>query len=502
MSTNDNPLETEVKLVADPDALAGVLRRVPFAHAKSRSRVEHTTYFDTSEHSLRKRGLSLRLRRSGDAIVQTLKRVGGTVSIVGQREEWEWTVAGEEIALAPLTAVANRTGAPANLYENVRPIFATEIDRRAFVLTLDGGATKVEAVIDEGVVVADGRREPVCEVELEVKQGTVGPVFELALALVRDNGLRIGAESKADRGYRLLGADIATRTEEARSATIAKNARVGEALSTLSATALNAFVTDMPAARSGNVEAVHQMRVALRRVRSILVLFGPCLEPEATRGFTAAIRKMGADLGNARDWDVFAQSILDQAACDGVDEELLLPLRFETEKRREEAHAKVVRLIDGPRPTRMVLGLEGWLANGHWRGDGVKDDYVAKVLPDLLDRLSHKVKKRGKGLTKLSAPELHPLRKSVKKLRYAAEACTAIYGSKPVSRWVDGCKKLQALLGDINDATMAIRLLDALDSSEAARKAMRDWRDARIHKIRRKLARAWRKLEEQNRFWR
>lgn len=245
------------------------------------------------------------------------------------------------------------------------------------------------------------------------------------------------------------------------------------------------------------------MRVALRRLRTVLVLLSPYLEANAKERFSAATREMGAVLGTARDWDVFAIETLSDVARAGAGEAVLSELRGAVAAPRQEAHAAVRRLVDGPRPTRWVFGLETWITSGEWRGGECRDDgeKIHAVLPDLLDRLRQKVKKRGRRLSKLSASELHPLRKSIKKLRYAAESCTRLYDAEAVKAYVNVCKNLQSLLGDINDAAVSVRLLAVMEPSPQAQAVVLDWRNRRCAHARPKLGPAWDKFRDASTFW-
>ena len=67
------------------------------------------------------------------------------------------------------------------------------------------------------------------------------------------------------------------------------------------------LMANQPAAVAGDIEGVHQMRVAIRRLRAALVLFRPRLEPHAEARLTEALRSLGRIFGEARDWDVFCQ---------------------------------------------------------------------------------------------------------------------------------------------------------------------------------------------------
>lgn len=495
------PTETEINLLVDSGARAEIRRHPVFARAKPHERHEITTYFDTDELALLERGFTLRIRKSGRRVTQTLKQTQAGAGTVGQRREWEWPLATAMVDPRPLAQIAADVQGLDGAFALALPKFVTDIRRRAYSFDLEDGTT-IEAAFDHGFVAAGSRREAIDELELEIKAGPPAPAYRLARDLAQVGGVRIGTESKADRGYRLLAGRL-PRAQKSRLAEIPDGADLQEALGLLIGAALAHFTANMAAARAGDVEGVHQTRVALRRVRTALVLFGPYLERIAKSRFSAETRKMGAILGAARDWDVFVLEVLTRAAHDGVEMATILPLRQAAVKPRRDAHAAVERLIDGVRPTHWALGLEAWVAGGDWRRGDRSDgsDDICSALPRLLDRIRRKVRKRGRHIHKLSAADLHPLRKSLRKLRYSAEACGALYDRKHVRAYVKHCKNLQKLLGTINDATTAGRLIEQLCSTPPAFDVMLDWRDAHQAQALARLGPAWDKFNDCKPFW-
>jgi CHAD domain-containing protein len=284
------------------------------------------------------------------------------------------------------------------------------------------------------------------------------------------------------------------------------DASLQEAIATAAGGAVSQFRTNTAPAEAGNAEGIHQMRVALRRLRSIFVLFAPCCDHKATRHLNMAIREMGAPLGIARDWDVFAIQTLPQAMKDDVGEDLLAELARMAQIRREKAHAMVRRLIHGEPLSVLVRDIEIWVTEGKWRtaGSEAATTPVLQLLPALLDRMLRKVEKRAKALSHLSAKELHPLRKSIKKLRYSAEDAAVLFKRKRVDDFVKQCKTLQALLGEINDAATTARFIEELGNagkSEGAC-ALLAWNERRCAHARSRLAPAWHKFHSADPFWR
>jgi triphosphatase len=500
------PTETEIKLVFEPGLREEIEQYPAFAGAvrTARPRREVTTYFDTDDLLLHRHGYSLRIRKGGHGIVQTLKQASDDSMIVHRRNEWEWNLKNSHLVLQPVQKLISQSGLNGDL-GYPKPRIVTDILRRRYEIMRDG--CEIEAVIDEGVVRAGTREEPIHEVEVEVKRGPFGPACRLALELVEQGGLRFGAESKAERGYRLL-TGCGTPPAKTQGTPFPPNATLNAALRWTIGAALNGFVANLPAARAGHPEGVHQSRVALRRARSALVLYAPCLDPCGQKQFSNAIRELGAVLGAVRDWDVFIDETLCAAAGAGVPANWIAALKEPAEAQRRKARSAVAESLDSKAPAVLVLGLEAWIGDCQWATNLPQPSHapVRKIMPDLLDRLADKVHHRGRHLSRRSASELHPLRKSIKKLRYSAETTSQLYSRKRVNCYVDACKKLQTVLGTINDARVSLRLLSEIAPADcaalaAAAVAVQKWNTGRQSKTRSDLEKAWRRLKGEEPFW-
>jgi inorganic triphosphatase YgiF len=190
-------LERELKLAIAPRAVREAARalRLP-----SRRRVLQSIYFDTPRSELRRRRMALRLRRDGERWVQTLKAERRP----GERYEWETPVASSALELSrlPRAAIRRATGvALSSIADRLRPLFETRFTRR--VRMLSAGEARIELALDRGYVRAGRRRAAICEIELELKAGTMRTLRRVAAALAKRFSLVPLSESKAARGYRL-----------------------------------------------------------------------------------------------------------------------------------------------------------------------------------------------------------------------------------------------------------------------------------------------------------
>lgn len=165
------------------------------------------TYYDTPQLLLNQRKVALRLREHKGHYIQTLKTKGQSVGGLHQRGEWEWEVC--EPRLYPELLAGTAFPAEVSVAE-LAPIFRTDFERTTVLL--QRGATCIELALDEGWVMAGEHRAPILEVELELKQGGVTELFDLAQELAREVPVWLSDISKAERGYR-LGSALISQSE-------------------------------------------------------------------------------------------------------------------------------------------------------------------------------------------------------------------------------------------------------------------------------------------------
>ena len=508
MRTAPPPSEIELKLRLPPGSHAALERLPVLQAARAEKRREVTTYFDTEDHALAARGFSLRVRASGDRRVQTLKLDVSDGGAAGRRGEWEWPITSDQPELDHLAETPARA-IVAELAGRLRPLFATEIDRCARVLRLDG-KTEVEASIDRGAIVADTRREPVDELELELKAGSLAPLYRFAIDLHEAVPMQIARESKAARGYRLR-AGSAPRASHAAKLDLSPDTPANVALRDIIASGLRQITDNVAAADAADPEGIHQLRVGLRRLRSALVMFRPLLEPHASALFEDELRQLGRVFGARRDRDVLCLEILPEAARwrDGWVAGWVDRLRPLAEADRAASLAPAQEALRSAGLTSLVLGLAAWCEDGleqpRLLGETRTRRRLDKVAPALLDRLAGKVARRRRHL---DTPErLHKLRRSLKKLRYATEFVGGTAKTKAVRRYRQHCKTLQKLLGTINDAHTTRRLVAGLIDARStelapAVAALASWSNRRESKALKRLDTALDDFRAAKPFWR
>lgn len=192
------PTELEVKLTVAPDQLRSIgdwLLRQP--QTGSGESVElRNCYFDTPEAALNRQQIALRIRRSGERFIQTLKTRGEYNAGLHQREEREWPLADAALDLAVLsqTKLARQVD-----LTQLMPVFETNFTRQ--IIWIEDGQATIECALDAGVVVAGNRSRPLHELELELKAGDPHQLMVWARAVAQHSPVFLNLISKAEQGY-------------------------------------------------------------------------------------------------------------------------------------------------------------------------------------------------------------------------------------------------------------------------------------------------------------
>ena len=260
-------------------------------------------------------------------------------------------------------------------------------------------------------------------------------------------------------------------------------------------------------------EFLHQMRVALRRLRSALSAFSSALPQAAREPVAKDLKWLGGALGPARDWDVFMTETLP-----GMREALgaragLDTLTAECERLRSEAQRRTRRTIRSPRYHRVVTATASWLSLQDWRvhadGDSAArlDAPIRGFAQAELERRYERVRKRGRKLGQLTGDELHKLRIAVKKMRYSIDFFASLFEGEAVGALRSRLSRLQDVLGTINDAATSGRLAEgALGDTRAAAAAeargiLLGWGAGSADALRGELDRRWKAFRRSETFW-
>ncbi|MGB9110801.1 MAG: inorganic triphosphatase, partial [Telluria sp.] len=307
-------MEAEIKLALG-SASAAQVRKIgalqPPAGAKAQEAEHLDRYFDTADFTLWQHGYALRVRSAGMRHVQTLKGGGSVVAGLHRRVELESDVASDapdralfarQLAEA-LPALAKQFGKHEVALE---PVFVNKTRRVSWMLALDDGV-QVECALDTGELQRGDRAIQVRELELEMRDGDPARLYALARQVHEALPVRIENISKAERGYALAGA-VSPRAVKAAPVALKRKASMGEALAAILRNCLEQMQANEGGVLAGEMESLHQMRVGLRRLRAAMAMVKDLAQLPAP--LAADLEWLAGELGDARNWDVFIESLL------------------------------------------------------------------------------------------------------------------------------------------------------------------------------------------------
>lgn len=540
--------EIELKFRIPAARLAAVRRAVATRSAVLEPLV--AVYFDTPGEHLAQARVALRLRREASGWVQTLKAEGATamqrlehnVLLPGAGPQrpaldlarHDGSPAGAVLArvLADARAEA-RTAARADARADARaeaptPLragasaaalterYATEVQRTRRVLR-HGGAL-IELALDEGHISAGaaGNLEralcTVCEIEFELLRGPPQALLDLAGRWVDRFGLMLDVRSKSERGHRLAQGQLASPPSHARPLKLSRQASTAQALAAMLANALGQVLANASqmADEHSQPEHLHQLRVGLRRLRSVLHVFAPLAAP-AESSLAPRLTALFTQLGAARDQDAMAEWLwpaLQAAGAPAFDHRAGLPAGRPADL-AADLTTDLTKLLRAPATQRLWLALLGACQPVH---EAVPDPTAAPPAsappPSLrqqlrrpLRRLYRQVQRDAARFDQLDDAARHRLRRRIKRLRYTTELSAALWPAKAVAQLLRGLARAQAPLGEFNDTVVAQAHCQALAAHDARAWFAVGWLSGRRQALAPVCAQALTKLAKRPGCW-
>jgi triphosphatase len=424
-----------------------------------------TVYFDTQDFELRRSGISLRIRKTGDRYVQTIKLAEHGSAGYFDRPEWQTDVSGFHPDLAAARATGLKTFRMKHLSNAVSTVFEIRVRRTTYVIS-DGGA-QLELALDQGRVVSKGRSAGFFELEIEVQQGKKDDLFRAARAIGQVAPLRLGFLTKNDRGYALVQGNQQD-VYRAGETPLRPKMTAEVAFRLIARECLRQLVANVPATLQGNREALHQMRVAIRRLRALMSVFSVMIRDKELEKLKTEFRWISPILGAARDLDVLLDETLkpqpDGSANQGSDE-IVRSFRA----RRNQAYGDVREALNSVRFRTLIFEMLAWVECGPWQrkrgalATAQREQAIVTHAARELRRRYKKLTKAAADFKKLDPGARHRVRIRAKKLRYAAEFFgSAFPGKKHAQRhqaMLSSLKELQGRLGALNDISTHERLI-------------------------------------------
>lgn len=239
------------------------------------------------------------------------------------------------------------------------------------------------------------------------------------------------------------------------------------------------FGNDVGVRERADVEFVHQMRVALRRLKTSMKTFPRWMDATWKRTIAPDLDWLGALLGQVRDLDVFTGSTLPALAAADIDRDAWASLQTRAEARRDEARAQLQKTLLTRRYAAFSLAWLKWLAMQRFStgpealADTPLAAYAAKRVRKHYRRLTAKP-----DLSTLAPAERHRRRIEAKRLRYTLEFFESVTARKTRRQVSKQLSRIQSVLGDGSDAVAALRFLEALDVPPYQHGFARGWCEA------------------------
>jgi len=415
--------------------------------------VEHrldATYYDTAELRLAANRVTVRRRTGGTDAGWHVKRPGDG-----------------EGRLETQFPLGSADEVPSEVTETVRPLSGGEplepvvrIRTRRTERAVRGPDGTVLALVADDAVTSQAFGATAIvqhwrELEVELVDGSP-ELLEAIDAALRDAGARradLPSKLAHALGDRYPAADRDTGTDTDTDTTAAETDDTDDALTAYLRAQRDAIRTNEPGVRAGNADAVHDLRVASRRVRSTLRTFRKVLDPAPTGPLADELKWLAGLLGAMRDADVLAERLA--AAVAAEPPELVIgPVAARIEQRlaagTARARADLVAALDGPRYAALLDAL-----------DALVDAAGSTPAPPArLRRAARKALRRADDrLDAASTDEqLHDSRKAYKRARYAAELLEPVAG-KAAGRLAKRLRGLQDVLGAHQDSIVTRQLL-------------------------------------------
>lgn len=490
----DRHSELELKLLAPADFQVPPLDNGPAgvtAVSEQEPQQLSAVYFDTPDLRLLRRGITLRHRTGDDAgPMWTLKLpVNGDRAL---RSEVEYAGSGQEPpaeARALLFGVLNGS--------TLEPVAEIKTRRRRWNLANADGVD-VAQLVDDRVSVLDGNeiRDSFREIEIEARAIDRAGLQQIA-DVIREAGASPEQRSKASRALEAVRGQLPGTVADT---PIAPDDPAGKTVAPALARALDRLLSYDPYARLGEVEGVHQLRVAARRLRSVLRTYEPLLDEARMNEAHDGLRWLGQVLGAVRDLDVLVENL---HAHTGDSDAALAPVFAALAERHAVARRELDAALSSQRYSALIGRLSELIADEALVA--APGGTVERELPALAGRMWRKLRKWADGLTPDSPePDFHRARILAKRTRYAAETVAEFLPSKLSKRlrlFAEDAESLQNVLGEHQDATYARGVLqefapqfatDGALSFELGRLAERY--DGLARQRRREFFKLWRKL--------
>jgi CHAD domain-containing protein len=312
----------------------------------------------------------------------------------------------------------------------------------------------------------------------------------------------------ASSGYELVG-DGQQTFEKARQLQLDPSMPSGDAFRAIVQNCLRQIIANEPGVCAGDAEALHQMRIGLRRLRAAIASFAKVAADSEQGKIKAELKWATNELGPARDLDVFATDVLKHLSETGAGEKEFAETSRDFTLRREEVYAAATAFLRSGRFRRSLLDVAEWVESGPWTIDaGTRANAerpIEEHAAEVLAKFRKRIRKTGRDLGELNTRARHKLRIRAKNLRYTIEFFVGVFpghkNAKKRESALTSLKTLQDTLGSLNDIASRKALVSKGDSLNVHAAAMVDAGEARVDKLLERARAAHADFSEVKAFW-
>jgi triphosphatase len=456
------------------EARAGWIDRVPVRVVAAGSVSQVDRYLDTSDQRLHRAGYALRLRRVGrrPGAEATLKGLDSATSEPGLRRRREVSEPLEQADPSAVIDAAGPVGVRVRAVAGSRrllPLFEVRTRRRRYVFESDAFPAGEIALDETAIHLADGGAPArIRRVEIEVPGPAVKELRHFVSGLSQACALQPAALSTYEVG-RLSAALEAPPPFHFGPTDVESDASVRAVALAVLRRHFAVMLAREPGTRlADDIEELHDMRVASRRLRAALSLFEDVL-PATVIALSGELAWLGRTLGAVRDLDVQLEQVARWLTeVPEPDRAALAALRSLLENQHAVARTEMLEALDSRRYEMLVRRLGRTLSARHQSRSGQASRPARAMAPDLIESSFRSFRKAADGISPESPPaDYHRLRAQGKRARYTLEFLGDLYPGQ-TEPLIKALTSLQDILGLHQDADVAIDRLRRLAAQEEA----------------------------------
>ncbi len=447
-------IATELNLSLTPGVASRLARHPLLTDAKPIRQRVINTYYDTPDQRLRSERVIVRSRQKGATWLSSVRRVALPASRQGDHREWEVVAAPGDLDFSQVDDRELRQWLE-SLRDDLRPAFTTSFTRSAWLLEPRDGV-RIELALDRGWIEAEGRRQAICEVGLELLSGGVADLFSAAGELQSELSLHPETASKFQRGYRVLSGESLQAVKAIPVDTEAGMSAIA-AFRTIALACLDHLQSNEQGLReSDNPEFVHQARVAIRRLRSAIRVWRPLLPQHFVASFDPLWQALASQLGETRNWDVFLAETLPSVVAAFPGEGNRARLSAYAQRRSGLNRQAARSALKSADYSRLLLDFTAAVLD-------LPDDEACRLAtfaPRCLGKNAKRVRRLAANALVADAATRHRLRVAYKRLRYTLEFFAPLYAGERLRNYHVSASGLQEILGSLNDLAVAALLVE------------------------------------------